>query len=44
MPDHAKIVERVAARDPDGARQAMQAHLDHARSIQDKFLAQQKEV
>jgi len=44
MPDHAKIVERVAARDPDGARQAMQAHLSNARSIQDKFLAQQKEV
>jgi DNA-binding FadR family transcriptional regulator len=37
MPDHTKIVERVVARDPEGAQQAMQAHLDHARKIQELF-------
>jgi DNA-binding GntR family transcriptional regulator len=41
MPDHALIIERVAARDALGACRAMQAHLDHARTIQEKFLAQQ---
>jgi len=40
MPDHAAIVEQVAAGDPEGAQQAMRAHLDHARSIQEEFLAQ----
>ena len=44
MPDHTTIVQRVEVRDPEGARQAMQVHLEHARSIQDKFLAQQKGI
>jgi DNA-binding FadR family transcriptional regulator len=44
MPDHYEILERVAARDVDGACQAMQAHLDHARSIQEMFLAQKKKM
>ena len=41
MPDHSLIVEQVAARNAQGACQAMQAHLVHARTIQEKFLAQQ---
>ena len=41
MPDHHAIVERIAARDGQGARRAMQTHLDHARNIQQSFLAQQ---
>jgi len=44
MPDHYKILERVAARDINGACQAMQAHLDHALSIQELFLSQKKNV
>jgi len=43
MPDHVRIVEKVAGRDAEGAQQAMQLHLDHARSIQDKFLAQKNQ-
>lgn len=42
MPDHYRILERVVAKDVAGARQAMQAHLEHARSIQQAFLAQQE--
>ncbi len=42
MPDHYKILERVAARDVDGACQAMEAHLDHARNIQKLFLSQKR--
>jgi len=41
MPDHSLIVEQVAARNAQGACQAMKAHLVHARTIQEKFLAQQ---
>lgn len=42
MPDHHAIVERIAARDGQGARRAMQAHLEHALNIQHSFLAQQE--
>ncbi len=42
MPDHYRILDRVIANDVAGARQAMQAHLEHARSIQQAFLAQQE--
>jgi len=38
IPDHAHILERVAARDVEGARQAMVAHLEHARRIQEELL------
>jgi GntR family transcriptional repressor for pyruvate dehydrogenase complex len=38
MPDHRKILERVAANDPEGARQAMEVHLDHARRFQEELL------
>jgi GntR family transcriptional repressor for pyruvate dehydrogenase complex len=34
LPDHRRIVECIVARDPEGARRAMRAHIDHARSIQ----------
>lgn len=39
MPDHRAILERVSARDPRGSRRAMQTHLEHARRIQQEFLA-----
>lgn len=39
MPDHQKILERVAAGDPEGARHAMEEHLRHARSFQEEVLA-----
>jgi GntR family transcriptional repressor for pyruvate dehydrogenase complex len=38
MPDHRRILERVAARDPEGARQAMEEHLDHALRFQEELL------
>jgi GntR family transcriptional repressor for pyruvate dehydrogenase complex len=38
MPDHHKIMERVAAKDPKGARQAMEEHLEHARRFQEELL------
>ncbi len=38
MPDHRKILERVAANDPEGARQAMEEHLEHARRFQEDLL------
>lgn len=38
MPDHRRILERVAARDPEGARQAMEDHLEHARRFQEELL------
>ncbi len=38
MPDHHKILERVAAKDPEGARQAMKEHLAHARRFQEELL------
>jgi len=41
-PDHRRIVERIAARDPDGAAQAMHDHLEHARAVQTKVLAGKK--
>ena len=34
LADHGQIVECIAARDEEGAAQAMSAHLDHARRIQ----------
>jgi DNA-binding FadR family transcriptional regulator len=39
MPDHYRILERVAARDPEGARQAMEEHLEHALRFQEELLA-----
>jgi GntR family transcriptional repressor for pyruvate dehydrogenase complex len=39
MPGHRLIVERVCARDPEGARKAMRVHLQRARRIQQEFLA-----
>jgi alcohol dehydrogenase len=44
--DHRKIVDCIAARDEDGAAQAMLQHLEHARRIQQQLLevpATQKE-
>jgi len=41
MPDHHAIVNCIAARDAQAARRAMQEHLEHARHIQQSFLAQQ---
>jgi DNA-binding FadR family transcriptional regulator len=38
MPDHRKILERVAARDPEGARHAMEEHLEHALRFQEELL------
>ena len=40
MPDHYRILDRIIAQDVDGAREEMRAHLVHARSIQQAFLAQ----
>jgi len=40
MPDHFRILEHVAEKDVEGSCQAMQAHLNHARNIQEFFLAQ----
>jgi DNA-binding FadR family transcriptional regulator len=42
MPDHYKIIERVAANDPKGARQAMEEHLEHARQFQEELLRADK--
>ena len=39
MPDHRAILDRVSERDPKGARHAMEIHLEHARRIQQEFLA-----
>jgi GntR family transcriptional repressor for pyruvate dehydrogenase complex len=41
MPDHRKILEQVAARDAEGARRAMEDHLEHARRIQEELLITQ---
>jgi GntR family transcriptional repressor for pyruvate dehydrogenase complex len=38
MPDHYRILERVAAQDPEGARRAMEVHLEHALRIQEELL------
>ncbi len=38
IPDHARILDRVTVRDLEGARQAMVAHLEHARRIQEELL------
>lgn len=38
MPDHRRILERVEARDVEGACQAMLLHLEHARQIQELLL------
>lgn len=38
IPDHRKILERVEAKDPAGARQAMEEHLEHARRFQEELL------
>jgi len=42
VPDHRRILECIIARDPDGARRAMQDHLEHARAFQQAFLAQRE--
>jgi DNA-binding FadR family transcriptional regulator len=41
VPDHRAIVTAIAARDPEEAVRAMQRHLDHARTFQQEFLADQ---
>jgi GntR family transcriptional repressor for pyruvate dehydrogenase complex len=38
IPDHRKILDRVATKDPAGARQAMEEHLEHARRFQEELL------
>jgi GntR family transcriptional repressor for pyruvate dehydrogenase complex len=38
MPDHLRIIERIAAKDDAGARRVMQEHLEHARGIQQEVL------
>jgi len=38
LPDHRRIVERVAAHDPRGAHRAMSEHLERARGIQQAAL------
>jgi GntR family transcriptional repressor for pyruvate dehydrogenase complex len=38
IPDHLAIYECIKSRNPDGARQAMQRHLEHARQIQQEYL------
>jgi len=43
VPDHRRLLERVIAQDPEGARRAMREHLEHARHIQEDVLAQQEE-
>ncbi|MBI4790056.1 MAG: FadR family transcriptional regulator [Chloroflexi bacterium] len=35
-PDHNRILERIKARDTEGARAEMARHLDHARKLQDQ--------
>ncbi len=42
MPDHHTILNQIVARNVDSARSAMRAHLEHARRIQQAFLAQQE--
>lgn len=39
VPDHQQIVAAIQARDPEAACQAIQQHLDHARTFQREFLA-----
>jgi len=41
LPDHRRILERVIAKDAEGARLAMQEHLEHARQVQEEVLTQQ---
>jgi GntR family transcriptional repressor for pyruvate dehydrogenase complex len=38
MPDHRKILKCVSAKDPVGARAAMEEHLEHARRFQEELL------
>ena len=40
MPDHYAILERVEAKDSEGACNAMRAHLEHARRMQQLYLEQ----
>jgi GntR family transcriptional repressor for pyruvate dehydrogenase complex len=42
IPDHDALVDLVAARDVQAACRTMQIHLDHARLIQELFLADKK--
>lgn len=35
-PDHRKILERIKARDAEGARAEMSQHVEHARRLQDR--------
>jgi DNA-binding FadR family transcriptional regulator len=39
IPDHLEIYESIRSRNPNGARQAMLKHLEHARRIQQEYLA-----
>jgi GntR family transcriptional repressor for pyruvate dehydrogenase complex len=38
LPDHRLILDKIMARDPEGAREAMELHLEHARQIQEAVL------
>ena len=40
IPDHRRILQRVVAGDPDGARRSMLEHIEHARKIQLAVFAQ----
>lgn len=41
MPTHVRILERVVAQDPDGARAAMRKHLDRALAVQRELIQNQ---
>jgi len=41
IPDHYQILDQVRAKNPAGARRAMQTHLEHARLIQEAMLGQE---
>ncbi len=40
--DHRCILERIAARDPDGAAEAMRDHLEYAKAVQTEVLKGKK--
>jgi GntR family transcriptional repressor for pyruvate dehydrogenase complex len=41
IPDHRNIFECIKSQDPEGAREAMHEHLEHARRIQEEYLVHQ---
>jgi GntR family transcriptional regulator, transcriptional repressor for pyruvate dehydrogenase complex len=42
MTGHRKVLDRIAGKDPAGAREAMLQHLNTARKIQEEFVSKQK--